>query len=153
MELARGFPGLKGMDLAREVTTSQRYRWQEGVWSLGAGYATPEAASTRKVVAMDFGVKRNILRILAERGCELEVVPATTSAQEVLSRSPDGVFLSNGPGDPEPCDYAIDAIRDIVAAGVPTFGIDAYTLVPLVAGGAAVVAAIVWRRRPSASRS
>ena len=123
VELARGFPGLKGMDLAREVTTSQRYRWQEGVWSLEAGYATPEAAPARKVVAMDFGVKRNILRILAERGCELEVVPATTSAQEVLSHSPDGVFLSNGPGDPEPCDYAIDAIRDIVAAGVPTFGI------------------------------
>ena len=123
LALARGFPGLKGMDLARQVTTSQDYRWQEGVWSLGAGYTTPDAAPTRKVVAMDFGVKRNILRILAERGCELEVVPATTGAQEILSRTPDGVFLSNGPGDPEPCAYAIDAIRDIVAAGVPTFGI------------------------------
>ena len=123
LELARGFPGLKGMDLAQEVTTSQHYRWQEGVWSLGAGYTTPDAVPTRKVVAMDFGVKRNILRILAELGCELEVVPATTTAQEILSRAPDGVFLSNGPGDPEPCAYAIDAIRDIVAAGVPTFGI------------------------------
>ncbi len=123
LALARGFPGLKGMDLAQQVTTSQHYRWQEGVWSLGAGYTTPDAAPTRKVVAMDFGVKRNILRILAERGCELEVVPATTGAQEILSRTPDGVFLSNGPGDPEPCAYAIDAIRDIVAAGVPTFGI------------------------------
>ena len=123
LALARGFPGLKGMDLARQVTTSQDYRWQEGVWSLGAGYTTPDAAPTRKVVAMDFGVKRNILRILAERGCELEVVPATTGAQEILARTPDGVFLSNGPGDPEPCAYAIDAIRDIVAAGVPTFGI------------------------------
>ena len=123
LELARGFPGLKGMDLAREVTTAQGYHWQEGVWSLGAGYRRPNAAPRRKVVALDFGVKRNILRILSELGCELEVIPATTSAQQVLSRAPDGVFLSNGPGDPEPCAYAIDAIREIVAAGIPTFGI------------------------------
>ena len=123
LELARDFPGLKGMDLAREVTTTQNYRWQESVWSLGEGYGQVGGARKRKVVAMDFGVKKNILRILCDLGCDLEVASATTTAEEVLSRSPDGVFLSNGPGDPEPCDYAIGAIRDIVAAGVPTFGI------------------------------
>ena len=123
LKLACGFPGLQGMDLAREVTVTQQYRWQEGGWSLGDGYGQPGAARKRKVVAYDFGVKRNILRILYDLGCELEVVPATTPAEMVLARSPDGVFLSNGPGDPEPCDYAIEAIADIVDAGVPTFGI------------------------------
>ena len=123
LELASGFPGLKGMDLAREVTTTQNYNWQESVWSLEDGYGRVGGARKRKVVALDFGVKKNILRILCELGCELEVMPATTTAEEVLSRSPDGVFLSNGPGDPEPCDYAISAIRDIVAESVPTFGI------------------------------
>ena len=123
LELARSFPGLKGMDLAKVVTTPQCYRWREGVWSLGTGYTAADAAPARKVVALDFGVKRNILRILADLGCELEVVPATTTAQRVLSRTPDGVFLSNGPGDPEPCTYAVNTIRDIVAAGVPVFGI------------------------------
>ena len=123
LELARGFPGLQGMDLAREVTAAQQYRWQEGSWSLGEGYGQPGTVRKRKVVAYDFGVKRNILRILYDLGCELEVVPATTTAEEVLSRSPDGVFLSNGPGDPGPCDYAITAIAEIVAAGIPTFGI------------------------------
>ena len=122
-ELARGFPGLQGMDLAREVTAAQQYRWQEGSWSLGEGYGQPGTVRKRKVVAYDFGVKRNILRILYDLGCELEVVPATMTAEEVLSRSPDGVFLSNGPGDPEPCNYAITAIAEIVAAGIPTFGI------------------------------
>lgn len=123
LDLARDFPGLKGMDLAREVTTTQNYNWQESVWSLEEGYGQVAGARKHKVVAMDFGVKKNILRILCDLGCDLEVAPATTTAEEVLSRSPDGVFLSNGPGDPEPCDYAISAIRDIVAAGVPTFGI------------------------------
>ena len=123
LALAGEFPGLKGMDLAREVTTTQNYNWQESVWSLEQGYGQAGGARKRKVVAMDFGVKKNILRILYDLGCELEVVPATTTAEEILSRSPDGVFLSNGPGDPEPCDYAINAIRDIVAASVPTFGI------------------------------
>ena len=123
LELARGFPGLQGMDLAREVTAAQQYRWQEGSWSLGEGYGQPGTVRKRKVVAYDFGVKRNILRILYDLGCELEVVPATMAAEEVLSRSPDGVFLSNGPGDPEPCNYAITAIAEIVAAGIPTFGI------------------------------
>ena len=122
-ELARGFPGLQGMDLAREVTAAQQYRWQEGSWSLGEGYGQPGTVRKRKVVAYDFGVKRNILRVLYDLGCELEVVPATMTAEEVLSRSPDGVFLSNGPGDPEPCNYAITAIAEIVAAGIPTFGI------------------------------
>ncbi|MDE0284287.1 MAG: glutamine-hydrolyzing carbamoyl-phosphate synthase small subunit [Gammaproteobacteria bacterium] len=123
LALAGEFPGLKGMDLAREVTTTQNYNWQESVWSLEQGYGQAGGARKRKVVAMDFGMKKNILRILYDLGCELEVVPATTTAEEILSRSPDGVFLSNGPGDPEPCDYAINAIRDIVAASVPTFGI------------------------------
>ncbi len=123
LALARDFPGLKGMDLAREVTTAQNYRWQEGVWSLGEGHRRPETARKKKVVAYDFGVKKNILRILCDLGCELDVAPATTSAQQTLSSAPDGVFLSNGPGDPEPCDYAINAIREIVDAGIPTFGI------------------------------
>ena len=123
LELARGFPGLQGMDLVKEVTTSQGYHWKEGGWSPGAGCGQPDTARQRQVVAYDFGVKRNILRILYGLGCELEVVPATTSANEALSRAPDGVFLSNGPGDPEPCAYAISAIKDIIAAGIPTFGI------------------------------
>ncbi len=123
LALARDFPGLKGMDLAREVTTAQNYRWQEGVWSLGEGHRRPETVRKKKVVAYDFGVKKNILRILCDLGCELDVAPATTSAQQTLSSAPDGVFLSNGPGDPEPCGYAINAIKEIVGAGIPTFGI------------------------------
>ncbi len=122
---AKGFAGLKGMDLAKEVTTDKPYTWSEGGWTLEYGYQNPtsENNNTFKVVAYDFGVKRNILRILYDYGCELEVVPATTPASEVLSKNPDGVFLSNGPGDPEPCDYAIQAIQEIVEAGIPTFGI------------------------------
>ncbi len=119
---ARECAGLKGMDLAREVTTDNAYTWSEGSWSLGEGFASPKDPRFQ-VVAYDFGVKRNILRMLADRGCQLTVVPATTPAADVLARQPDGVFLSNGPGDPEPCDYAIAAISAIVAAGVPTFGI------------------------------
>ena len=121
LEQARGFPGLQGMDLAMEVTT--KLNSTPGRKAAGQGYGQSGTKRKRKVVAYDFGVKRNILRILYDLGCELEVVPATTTAEEVLSRSPDGVFLSNGPGDPEPCDYAISAIAEIVAAGVPTFGI------------------------------
>ncbi len=120
---AGAFAGLKGMDLAREVTTDKPYTWNEGSWSLDKGFAPAGNGSRYRVVAYDFGVKRNILRMLVDRGCELTVVPATTPAADVLARQPDGVFLSNGPGDPEPCDYAIAAITDIVAAGVPTFGI------------------------------
>ena len=122
LALARGFPGLAGMDLAKEVSTASRFEWRGGQWRLEDGYG--EGGDGRyHVVAYDFGVKRNILRMLAERGCRLTVVPAQTPASEVLALAPDGVFLSNGPGDPEPCDYAITAIRELLAAGLPTFGI------------------------------
>ena len=119
---ARAFPGLAGMDLAKVVSAPARYEWRQGEWALGSGYAD-RADGRFHVVAYDFGVKFNILRMLVERGCRLTVVPAQTPAAEVLALKPDGVFLSNGPGDPEPCDYAIAAIRAIVAARVPTFGI------------------------------
>ncbi len=119
---ARAFPGLAGMDLAQVVTCDQVHEWEEGEWSLGKGYGSRNQDSFH-VVAYDYGVKRNILRMLAGRGCRLTVVPARTSAAEVLAMNPDGVFLSNGPGDPEPCDYAIAAIRHIVDKKVPTFGI------------------------------
>lgn len=123
LEQAKQFPGLKGMDLAKEVTTSKTYPWSEGVWALGRGYEARESKDALHVVAYDFGVKRNILRMLAERGCRLTVVPATTPAATVLAEKPDGVFLSNGPGDPEPCDYAIEAIKEILNQKIPTFGI------------------------------
>ena len=123
---ARGFSGLAGLDLAQVVTVASPYAWTEGTWRLGAGHV-PDAASAAprrfRVVAFDFGVKRNILRMLADRGCEITVVPARTSAAEVKALNPDGVFLSNGPGDPEPCDYAIAAARELIEAGLPTFGI------------------------------
>jgi len=121
LEEARVFPGLAGMDLARVVSVSQAYPWTGGAWSLGGYRAAPSPGL--HVVAYDYGVKHNILRMLADRGCRLTVVPAQTSAAEVLAQRPDGVFLSNGPGDPEPCDYAINAIREILARRVPTFGI------------------------------
>ncbi len=120
---AKAFPGLKGMDLAKEVTTKKPYVWNEGCWDLTEGYQANLNEKQFKVLAYDFGVKRNILRILHDLGCEIEVIPAKTSASEVLDKKPDGVFLSNGPGDPEPCDYAIQAIQEIIAEGVPTFGI------------------------------
>lgn len=120
---ARAFGGLEGLDLAREVSVSEPYRWTSGSWRLGEGHRQPEAPSRFRVVAYDFGIKRNILRMLADRGCELQVVPATTPADQVLALKPDGVFLSNGPGDPEPCAYAIAAIRHLLAARVPVFGI------------------------------
>ena len=119
---ARAFPGLAGMDLAKVVSASARYEWKQAEWALEGGYSD-RADGRFHVVAYDFGVKYNILRMLVERGCRLTVVPAQTPAAEVLALSPDGVFLSNGPGDPEPCDYAIAAIREILAARVPTFGI------------------------------
>ncbi|WP_257284572.1 glutamine-hydrolyzing carbamoyl-phosphate synthase small subunit [Endozoicomonas sp. SESOKO1] len=121
---AREFPGLKGMDLAKEATTDQPYAWTEGVWSLETDSHADVADLPFHVVAYDFGVKRNILRMLAQRGCRLTVVPAKTTAKEVLALNPDGVFLSNGPGDPEPCDYAIAAIREILdTPALPVFGI------------------------------
>lgn len=137
---ARAFPGLAGMDLAREVTAPQSYVWTEGEWALGAGYAACEAnEAAPHVVAYDFGVKRNILRMLASRGCRLTVVPASTPAEEVLAMQPDGVFLSNGPGDPQPCDYAIAAIREFVARKLPLFGIClGHQLLALAAGAQTV---------------
>ncbi len=122
LELAKAFPGLKGMDLAKEVCTKETYQWDSTSWELGKGHGKLQDKKF-KVVAYDYGVKRNILRMLVDRGCDLTVVPAQTPANEVLAMKPDGVFLSNGPGDPEPCDYAIEAIKEIVATGTPTFGI------------------------------
>ncbi len=122
LKAAYDFPGLVGMDLAKVVSCAKPYATDETVWKLGAGYGKRVDAPFH-VVAYDFGVKRNILRMLAARGCKLTVVPAQTTAADVLKLKPDGVFLSNGPGDPEPCDYAIRAVRDILAAGVPLFGI------------------------------
>ncbi|MDE0977881.1 MAG: glutamine-hydrolyzing carbamoyl-phosphate synthase small subunit [Arenicellales bacterium] len=119
---ARAFPGLKGMDLAKAVTTHESYPWAEGTWQLRGGFRPPPDVRWR-VVAYDFGIKRNILRLLTDRGCAVEVVPAQTSAEEVLARAPDGVFLSNGPGDPEPCTYAIEAIAQIIKSATPIFGI------------------------------
>ena len=122
---ARGFPGLKGMDLAKEVSTKERYEWRSSVWSLKTD-SHPEIAAADlpyNVVAYDYGVKTNILRMLVERGCRVTVVPAQTPASEVLALNPDGVFLSNGPGDPEPCDYAIQAIKDVLQTEIPVFGI------------------------------
>lgn len=124
LEQARAFPGLKGMDLAKEVTVSESYSWTEGSWQLGKGHVTPTADELKyHVVAYDFGVKRNILRMLVDRGCRLTVVPAKTPAAEVLAMNPDGIFLSNGPGDPEPCDYAIEAIKAFLDTNTPVFGI------------------------------
>ncbi|ROR98654.1 carbamoyl-phosphate synthase small subunit [Sinobacterium caligoides] len=122
LEIAQSFPGLKGMDLAKEVTTAEQYEWSEGVWTLGAGHSRPENKPYH-VVAYDYGAKRNILRMLVERGCRLTVVPAQTPASEILAMKPDGIFLSNGPGDPEPCDYAIEAIQQILQTDIPLFGI------------------------------
>jgi len=119
---AKAFPGLKGLDLAKEVTTPKVYDWSEGEWVLGQGY-NQEPDTRFNIVAYDFGVKRNILRMLSQRGCKVTVVPAKTPAADVLAMNPDGIFLSNGPGDPEPCDYAIDAIREILETNTPVFGI------------------------------
>lgn len=132
---ARAFPGLAGMDLAKVVSVAKPFVWTEGEWELGKGYGKP-AAARFNVVAYDFGIKRNILRMLASRGCRLTVVPAQTPAAEVLKMNPDGVFLSNGPGDPEPCDYAIAAIREFLARSIPLFGIClGHQLLGLAVGG------------------
>ena len=122
LEAAKGFAGLEGMDLAKVVTSPVPYEWQEGSWKIGQGYSAV-TESEFHVVAYDFGVKKNILRLMADRGCRLTVVPAQTSAAEVLALNPDGVFLSNGPGDPGPCDYAIQAITAILETKIPVFGI------------------------------
>ncbi len=122
LDAAKGFPGLKGMDLAKVVSTKEVKTWTEGTWVLGEGYVTPAEAKYH-VVAYDYGVKNNILRMLADRGCKVTLVPAQTPAADVLALNPDGVFLSNGPGDPEPCDYAIEAIKTILEKDIPVFGI------------------------------
>ncbi len=122
LSAARAFSGLKGMDLAKEVTTRKTLSWSETSWKLTSGYGS-RGQTNFHVVAYDFGVKRNILRLLADRGCDLTIVPATTSAEEVMTLKPDGIFLSNGPGDPEPCTYAIEAIQKFLDQGVPVFGI------------------------------
>ncbi|WP_350261515.1 glutamine-hydrolyzing carbamoyl-phosphate synthase small subunit [Pantoea sp. BJ2] len=125
LQKAQAFPGLKGMDLAKEVTTAETYAWQQGSWTLEGDL--PEQKTGEElpfhVVAYDYGAKRNILRMLVDRGCRLTVVPAQTPAEEVLALNPDGIFLSNGPGDPEPCDYAINAIQAFLKTDVPVFGI------------------------------
>ncbi|MGE6779846.1 glutamine-hydrolyzing carbamoyl-phosphate synthase small subunit [Vreelandella titanicae] len=140
LEAAKAFPGLKGMDLAKEVSCTQAYEWSEGEWALGEGYA--DASKIERpyhVVAYDYGVKFNILRMLAARGCRLTVVPAQTPAAEVLAMNPDGVFLANGPGDPEPCDYAIKAIQDVLETNIPVFGIClGHQLLALAAGAKTV---------------
>ena len=129
LTLAKAFPGMSGLDLAQVVSTKTAYPWREAEWELHGPNGKPAyrsldtKKSIKKVVAYDFGVKRNILRMLTERGCELTVVPAKTTAAEVLAMKPDGVFFSNGPGDPGPCDYAISAAKEIIEKGVPTFGI------------------------------
>jgi carbamoyl-phosphate synthase small subunit len=127
---ARDFPGLAGLDLAKVVSVKSPYQWKEGTWRLGNGHrSADDIAAARaggrawRVVAFDYGVKWNILRLLADRGCQLTILPATASADEALSHDPDGIFLANGPGDPEPCNYAIDATRALIERGLPTFGI------------------------------
>ena len=122
LELARAFPGLSGMDLAKVVSTQSSYEWTETEWELGKGYGKQNTPKFH-VVAFDFGVKYNILRMLAQRGCKVTVLPAQSTAADALALNPDGVFLSNGPGDPQPCDYAIAASRELIDKGLPTFGI------------------------------
>ena len=132
---AQAAPSMAGLDLAKVVSCAQQYEWSQSTWALGAGYSQRSEAKFH-VVAYDYGVKFNILRMLAERGCKLTVVPAQTSAKDVFALKPDGVFLSNGPGDPEPCDYAIAAIKEIVESGMPTFGIClGHQLLTLASGG------------------
>ena len=122
LEKARAFPGLKGMDLVKDVSVAERYNWDQGHWILGEGFSQQDKTDYH-VVVYDFGIKRNILRLLVDRGCRLTVVPASTPADEVIALQPDGVFLSNGPGDPDPCDYAIAAVQEILLTDIPVFGI------------------------------
>ena len=135
LRLARSFPGMAGLDLAKAVSVDEPYEWTQTSWALGRGYG--QLTEPRwHVVAYDFGIKRNILRLMAQRGCRVTVVPARTPATEVVRLRPDGVFLSNGPGDPEPCDYAIQATRELIGRGLPTFGIClGHQIMGLAAGG------------------
>lgn len=135
LELAKSFGSMSGKDLAQEVTCDKAYRWEQGEWKLGQGFSQ-KGGGHYHVVAYDFGVKHNILRMLAQRGCQITVVPAKTSAQDVLALNPDGIFLSNGPGDPEPCDYAISAIQQLLNSKKPIFGIClGHQLLGLAVGG------------------
>ena len=120
---AKKFSGLENLDLAKEVTCTGPYKWTEGVWSAATNEFDTNERPKHQVVAIDFGIKRNILRLLSDRGCEVEVVPASTNADDILAKSPDGVFLSNGPGDPKACDYAVEEVAKIAASGIPIFGI------------------------------
>ena len=139
LEEACGFPGLKGMDLAKVVSTEQAYEWKDSVWRHAQEGGRPRPASTHRVVAYDFGIKRNILRLLVAHGCQVTVVPADTPADKALALDPDGIFLSNGPGDPEPCDYAIEATRSFLAKKIPVFGIClGHQILGLAAGGKTV---------------
>jgi carbamoyl-phosphate synthase small subunit len=138
LALARAFPGLAGMDLARVVSTKEPYVWTETEWQLGRGYGQ-QSAPQYHVVAFDYGIKRNILRMLASRGCKITVLPAQASAADALALNPDGIFLANGPGDPEPCDYAIAATRELIARGLPTFGICLGHQIMALASGAKTV--------------
>src|SRR5690606_34986596 len=122
VSLARGFPGMAGQDLARIVSVKDKREWAQGTWQLGKGYAAPKEARYH-VVAYDYGIKSNILRLLADRGCRITLVPAETSVEEVLALDPDGIFLSNGPGDPEPCTYAVETARTALDRKIPLFGI------------------------------
>ncbi len=122
LALARSFPGLAGMDLAKVVSTAKPYQWTETEWKLGRGYGQQDGSKFH-VVAFDYGVKRNILRMLSERGCKVSVLPAQATAADAIALNPDGIFLSNGPGDPQPCDYAIAATKELIDRGYPTFGI------------------------------
>ena len=136
--LAREFPGMSGQDLAKTVSIDKQDTWSEGTWALGEGFSSPDSTPYH-VVAYDFGVKTNILRLLADRGCRITLVPAQTSAEDVLALAPDGVFLANGPGDPEPCDYAINATRVFLERKLPTFGIClGHQLMGLAVGGKTV---------------
>jgi carbamoyl-phosphate synthase small subunit len=135
LALARSFPGMAGLDLASVVSVDRPYEWTETAWQLGRGFGTSVAARLH-VVAYDFGVKRNILRLLAERGCRITVVPARTSALDAIALRPDGIFLSNGPGDPQPCEYAIEACGTLIDRRLPTFGIClGHQIMGLAAGG------------------
>jgi carbamoyl-phosphate synthase small subunit len=135
LDLARSFSGLAGMDLAKVVSTSLSYEWTETEWKLGSGYGR-QTAPKYHVIAFDFGVKYNILRMLAERGCKVTVLPAQSSAADALALCPDGIFLSNGPGDPEPCDYAVKAAKELIEKGIPTFGIClGHQIMALASGG------------------
>ncbi|KQV52525.1 glutamine-hydrolyzing carbamoyl-phosphate synthase small subunit [Massilia sp. Root335] len=138
LELARSFPGLNGMDLAKVVSVKEPYAFAETEWKLGEGYGKQESPQYH-VVAFDYGVKRNILRMLAERGCKITVLPAQATAEEALALNPDGIFLANGPGDPAACDYAIAATRKVIESGVPTFGICLGHQIMALASGAKTV--------------